>query len=95
MLQHFYPFLFYNHIMVVYVPVHNGRAPPGPGNGPGSGPSALPGQGNHLLHRRTRGAGGVPLDEEGEFDFEAGLAKFDKEKVKDKVQMPHVPGRKQ
>lgn len=57
------------------------RGPPGPGSGAGSGTGALPGQGNHLLSRRTRGAGGGPLEEEGEFDFEAGLAKFDKEKV--------------
>lgn len=47
----------------------------------GSGASALPGQGNHLLNRRTRGSGSGPLNEDGEFDFEAGLAKFDKEKV--------------
>ncbi|CAM9484020.1 unnamed protein product [Scytosiphon promiscuus] len=58
------------------------RGPPGPGSGAGSGTGALPGQGNHLLNRRTRGVGGAgPLDEEGEFDFQAGLAKFDKEKV--------------
>lgn len=58
------------------------RGPPGPGSGAGSGTGALPGQGNHLLNRRTRGAGGGPsVDEEGEFDFQAGLAKFDKEKV--------------
>lgn len=58
------------------------RGPPGPGSGAGSGTGALPGQGNHLLNRRTRGVGGGgPLDEEGEFDFQAGLAKFDKEKV--------------
>lgn len=59
------------------------RGPPGPGSGAASGTGALPGQGNHLLNRRTRGGGGGPSDEEGEFDFEAGLAKFDKEKVKE------------
>lgn len=58
------------------------RGPPGPGSGASSGTGALPGQGNHLLNRRTRGGGGGPSDEEGEFDFEAGLAKFDKEKVR-------------
>lgn len=58
------------------------RGPSGPSSGAGSGTGALPGQGNHLLNRRTRGAGGGPsMDEEGEFDFQAGLAKFDKEKV--------------
>lgn len=62
------------------IPPH--RGPPGPGGGAGSGTGALPGQGNHLLNRRTRGAGGAPADEEGEFDFQAGLAKFDKEKVR-------------
>ncbi|CBJ49106.1 Novel Sm-like protein with long N-and C-terminal domains [Ectocarpus siliculosus] len=56
------------------------RGPPGPGSGAGSGTGALPGQGNHLLNRRTRGGGGGPSEAEGEFDFEAGLAKFDKEK---------------
>lgn len=57
------------------------RAPPGPVGGSAAGAGALPGQGNHLLNRRTRGAGGGPTLEEGEFDFQAGLARFDKEKV--------------
>lgn len=62
-------------------PTTRDRGPPGPGSGAGSGTGALPGQGNHLLNRRTRGGGGGPSEAEGEFDFEAGLAKFDKEKV--------------
>ncbi|CAN0017668.1 unnamed protein product, partial [Discosporangium mesarthrocarpum] len=57
------------------------RAPSGPRCGSAfSGPGALPGTGNHLLSRRTRGKGGGEDPEDREFDFQAALAKFDKEK---------------
>lgn len=54
-------------------------------NGTANGPThsnAVPGMGDHLKNRRVRGGGGLQ-DAEGEFDFQAALAGFDKAAIKE------------